>query len=66
MKGAIERVIDNCSFFYEQGQSLVLPEKQKHAYLEEAQMLALRGLRGWFFFSYIKNFVLDISQLNCK
>ncbi|GFR98074.1 calcium-transporting ATPase, partial [Elysia marginata] len=45
VKGAIERVLDKCSHYYERGQSSGLGEKQKHFYLDQAQLLALRGLR---------------------
>lgn len=45
VKGAIERVLDNCTHYYERGQSLGLYEKQQQFYMEQAHMLAMRGLR---------------------
>ncbi|GFN89832.1 calcium-transporting ATPase [Plakobranchus ocellatus] len=45
VKGAMEKVLDRCTHYYNCGQSATLYEKQKLQYLDDAHVLAMRGLR---------------------
>lgn len=48
VKGALEKILANCSRYYSQGVTLPLTEKAKQEFLREASMMGGAGLRGMY------------------
>jgi magnesium-transporting ATPase (P-type) len=46
VKGALERILNNCSKFYNQGHLESLSEKRIQDYYHQASMMGNSGLRG--------------------
>ena len=46
VKGALERILNNCSKFYNRGHLASLTEKWKQEYIHQASMMGQSGLRG--------------------
>ena len=48
VKGTLERILANCSRYYNQGSTSPLTEKAKQEFYKEASMMGTTGLRGRF------------------
>lgn len=46
VKGALEKILANCSRYYSQSVTLPLTEKTKQGFLHEASMMGSAGLRS--------------------
>ena len=46
MKGALQRVLEKCTRFYSNGNTIELQDKQKQIYSKEAYRMGCSGLRG--------------------
>lgn len=57
MKGALEKILPQCTKYYENGQVYPLSQKKDQEFLTEAYDIGQQGLRGSIIFSKIMNII---------